>query len=82
MSSVIISGVVIALVFLCVGLLFAYVAVIRPQNEELQRERAARRRAEEEAQRLADGLARVAGEQLRLRNSHAAHAEQHQTIRF
>lgn len=77
----IISAVIGAVVFLCVGLLFAYVAIIRPQSDELRRERAARIHAEAEADRLANAVAALAGEQLRLRNYHAPHHERHQTIR-
>ena len=75
------SVVSIVVVFLLVWTLALYVAVIAPQREELLRERAARTRAEAEAERLTNTVAALAGEQLRLRNYHAAHAERHQTIR-
>lgn len=77
----ILSIVIGATVFLCVGVLFAWVAIIRPQSEELRRERAARIRAEAESARLANSVAALAGEQVRIKNRHASHPERHQTIR-
>lgn len=69
-------------VFLVAWSLFLYVAIVKPQRDELREERRARIRAEENAKRSSQWMASVSCERLRRTNKNVPYAERFQTIKM